>query len=251
MRTLRTWESDDLNSIEEEIAAEGERLIKTGWGAWDAVFGGLEKGSIYMIAATTGGGKSTLLLGMAKFMARQNPDKKIMFITIEQNIKQVYKYLDARNISNMCIVEMENLKEWEEIAPYVGSYDYVFYDYLGALSEGTDNEWIALREDAKYLAMLAKEYDVPIITGAQAKNELLEDAADNKISYSSKYISNSKQMANLIAGGLYWVPVDKSEMGNFYNFKNRYQERWIGPVKVNVDYRQKELKDTWYMPKKF
>ena len=111
MKTLRTWNNDDLDLIEGEIAKQGERIELTHWKAWDNIFGGIERGSIYMIASTTGGGKSTLLLAMAKHMARQYPNKRIMYITIEQNIRQIYKFLDARNIPNMCIVELESLKE--------------------------------------------------------------------------------------------------------------------------------------------
>ena len=62
MKTLRTWNNDDLDLIEGEIAKQGERIELTHWKAWDNIFGGIERGSIYMIASTTGGGKSTLLL---------------------------------------------------------------------------------------------------------------------------------------------------------------------------------------------
>ena len=244
MKTLRTWNNDDLDLIEGEIAKQGERIELTHWKAWDNIFGGIERGSIYMIASTTGGGKSTLLLAMAKHMARQYPNKRIMYITIEQNIRQIYKFLDARNIPNMCIVELESLKEWAQIVEYIGEYDYLFYDYLGALSEGTEDEWINLREDAKTLANIAKTYDVPIITAAQARNELLEDYAAQKVQQNVKYLSFSKAMANLIAGGVYWVPQPGRSYGFFYNFKNRYQELHIGGEKINVDYRTKELKDS-------
>lgn len=211
--------------------------IPTNIKAWDTFFGGIRQGSLYMICALRGTGKTSFLLAMAKQM--NSLGYRTLYVSIEQNIDQLKDYIPRK--PNFDIFIMDKLKDWDNIEQVISNYDFIFYDYLGALSEfgnGNDSEWQALRLDSNKLGHLAKNHNIGIITACQGNDELATQLPKT-LPYNAKYVNYSKGAIDSVAGAIYLVRYS----GQLYikEFKNRYGEFHYDAIPIKLDLKRKEF----------
>ena len=209
--------------------------IPTNIKAWDTFFDGIRQGSLYMICALRGTGKTSFLLAMAKQM--NNLGYRTLYVSIEQNIEQLKDYIPRK--PNFDVFVMEALKDWDEIEKVIKNYDFIFYDYIGALSErNNDPEWQSLRYDSNKLGHLAKNYNVGIITACQGNDELATQMPKS-LPYNAKYVNYGKGIIDSVAGAIYLVRYS----GQLYikEFKNRYGEFHYDAMPIKLDLKKKEF----------
>ena len=196
---------------------------------------GLRKGSIYLVAASTGIGKTSFLIATAKQLIEQG--KKVAYISVEMAAEDLLEYLLGYDIF---VYEWEsdkdNWKEFEDIMEK-RNFDIVLYDYIGA--EGNIGEWDKLVDFTTGLTHLAITYNIPVLTACQATVEIKKVKNNDPLLTTTNFISFSKNIANKIASGIYIVPSNTSNQFYLYNFKNRYGIRPDHEIKVYLDRAKK------------
>src|SRR5256885_2978021 len=79
----------DAIAIDRVPAESGERL-RTGIGEFDRVLGGgLVSGAVVLLAGEPGIGKSTLLLAALDRLAREAPDRAVLYVSGEESLAQI------------------------------------------------------------------------------------------------------------------------------------------------------------------
>ena len=218
------------------------KAFKTGIKGLDEAFGGnLYTGSLWLICAGTGVGKTTALLATAKKMVREG--KKVAYISIEMSYIQILKFCPD-SLDGLYIYERESMADWKEFKEECEKikFDAVFYDYLG--SQRDLGEWDKLIDFSAGLAKIAIQYDIPVFTACQATIELTDEARCNPNSnnlFGLNYIAYSKGIANKVAGGIYIVNIGGKLWA--YNFKCRYNTKPINKYELKLDFKTKEWTD--------
>lgn len=195
-----TW--DEIMELKEKV---GEQLIPTGLEAWDKVMGGLFKGGISLVVASTGVGKSTFLRSMAKQVAKQ-VDEEVLYITIEQGIIQVVDYFKPEDNVSVCV--MESLTDWPEVMDYVlnNNIHFIMYDYLGLLTDTNSNaEWEGVKNHARQLNDFARNNNINILAAAQARPEILEVANTSTLIGNHSYVAYSKHSVDQATQAVYII----------------------------------------------
>lgn len=233
---------DNVEERKNLIKNWDSKAFKTGIKGLDEAFGGnLYSGSLWLICAGTGVGKTTTLLATAKKMAREG--KKIAYISIEMSLVQILKYCPD-NLDGLYLYTMESIIDWDEFKKECQEirFDAIFYDYLGA--QGNLGEWDQMIDFTAGLSSLAIKYDIPVFTACQATVELTDEVRRNPKSnnlFGINYIAYSKGVANKVAGGIYIVNDGSSLLA--YNFKCRYDIKPTISYKLNLDFKTKEWLD--------
>lgn len=233
---------DNIEERKNLIKNWENKAFKTGIKGLDEAFGGnLYTGSLWLICAGTGVGKTTALLATAKKMVREG--KKVAYITIEMSYIQILKFCQD-SLDGLYIYEMESMADWKEFEKECEKikFDAVFYDYLGA--QGDLGEWDKMIDFSAGLAKIAIQYDIPVFTACQATIELTDEARRNPNSsnlFGLNYIAYSKGMANKVAGGIYIVN-DGSNLFA-YNFKCRYNIKPTDRYELKLNFKTKEWSD--------
>lgn len=232
---------DNVDKRKELVKEWQNKAFKTGVKGLDEAFGGnLYTGSLWLICAGTGVGKTTALLATAKKMVRDG--KKVAYITIEMSLIQILKFCED-DLDGLYLYEMESIKDWQEFKKECEEkkFDVVFYDYLGA--QGNVGKWDEMIDFAAELGLLAIKYDIPIFTACQATkdiNVVAKKNPDDSSLFGIDYISFSTGMANKIAGGIYIV----NNNGIWaYNLKCRYDMKPNKKIRLDLDFKTKEWRD--------
>lgn len=213
--------------------------IPTNVPGWDTLFGGIRQGSVYIICAERGTGKTSFLIAMAKQMTKLG--NRTLYISIEQNIDQLLDYIPR--LDNLDVFTMETMKDWDTIKEIAKNYDFIFYDYLGAISEFGESsnmsEWQVLKKDSADLGEIAKIYNVGIITACQGKDGL-NSINDSEIKHNADFVSYGKGMIDKAAGATYLIrrPNDKLYLKEF---KNRYGAINMMPQQIKINLERKEF----------
>lgn len=197
---------------------------------------GLRKGSIYLVAAGTGVGKTSFLIATAKQLIEQG--KKVAYISVEMAAEDLLEYLLGYDIF---VYEWESDKDnWKEFEDVMQkrNFDIVLYDYIGA--EGNIGEWDKLVDFTTGLTHLAITYNIPVLTACQATAEIRKTNLNDPLLTTTNFISFSKNIANKIASGIYIVPSTISNQFFLINFKNRYGIRPDCEIKVYLDRAEKK-----------
>lgn len=227
----RDW--DELQDMASKIA---NSYMPSSWSIWDEWFGGFQRGTLQLVCAPTGGGKTTVLIGLAKKAVRQG--YKVLYIGTEQEISQLLSVYGP--------LELDFIRKNNEITlqECIGedSYDLVIYDYLGAESGAntTAQEWQIYRDQANYLSDFAITNDVCILTAAQADSKIKDkNLAPEDIPNSPAYVSFSKHIVDKISAGVYIIP--KGTETYAVMMKNRYKPMVTDPRKIYIDYEGKRV----------
>lgn len=161
--------------------------------------GGLKLGSLYCVAAPTGGGKSIVLCWLcADFVSR---GYKVLFVSTEMLEDDIYERVNRcmtgshtneeaslKVIAKMKDKEYLGYDVWcaEELSSTVSEieqkakedkYDVIIVDYGDKLSAGgaTENEYNRQGIVFSQLSRLAKRLDVPVIVASQQNREALKN----------------------------------------------------------------------------
>lgn len=246
---------------------------KTGFSMLDAVTTGLNKTDLIFLAARPGVGKTSLALNIAENVAIQSK-KTVAIFSLEMSAEQ----LAMRLLSSQAAVEGKALRtgelsgdDWVRIAMasqvlskaniYIDDtpgitigemkakirrvrtpVDLVIIDYLQLMSSGrrTDNRVQEISEITRNLKIMAKEFDVPILTLSQLSRGP-ESRADHKPMLSdlreSGSIEQDADLVMLIYSPDYYTR-DEGERSNVVEIdvaKNRHGE--TKPVQLRWDGR--------------
>jgi replicative DNA helicase len=192
-----------ISDIEKRATSKGIQGISTGFRKLDYMFGGLQKGKLYLIGARPSQGKSTLLMNIAV-----NMKKPLLFVTAESSKEELSKraisykgrvnnsginngdlnekelkgirdassdlynrdrfiIYDESNASINRVVSMAN-----DAVKYHG-IQAVFVDYLQIIKHTNDriprHEQVA--EVSKLLKQLARDLQVPVVVASQLRRD--------------------------------------------------------------------------------
>lgn len=227
----------DWNELCEQKKKLGDSYLLTGLTDWDNCFGGLRRGGVSLIAAPSGHGKTTFLLGMSKILVSKS--YKVLYIGTEQTAIQLMDSVGRIDIDFVLKDEVLLEDIFCDIEP--NYYDVVIYDYLGAESgANTDkSEWQEYRDQCGALSSLAIKYNFALLTACQADPSLLDEP--NPASKSSKFISYAKHIQDKLDVGIYmWKNKSVTE---WCMFKNRYHEKTETKYIMYLDYENKIIED--------
>lgn len=228
--------SKSKDFVERMLFSEKPPAIPTGFAAFDAKSYGIFRGGVWIIAATTGGGKSTLALQGAFNQARMG--YRVCVVSLEMSQEELF----SRLLANVCSIPVNNilnleltkkskkaiLKKYEAIendmkekggtldvfspegdvtiddlslmlSPH--SYDIIYVDYISLLG-GVDGEdsWRQLGSVARVSKIWAKKQGCVIALLAQLSEEM-------KVRYSGAI---KEHATNVWA----WVQNDESRDSN-------------------------------------
>ncbi|MBA4420501.1 MAG: replicative DNA helicase [Anaerolinea sp.] len=200
----------------DELARRSDEFfgVPTGLTDLDRLLGGLQKSDLLIIAGRPGTGKTGFLLGAARYAA-MTYKKHVAIFSLEMSNEQLVQRL----ISQQTGIESQKLRsgklsedEWRQFAQAVGdlsnttiflddtpaitplqmrtkcrrlhlehSLDLVIVDYLQLMSGDTrtDNRVQEVSYISRYLKVLAKELNVPVLAAAQL-SRAVEQRADRR-----------------------------------------------------------------------
>lgn len=182
-----------------DLASQGKvKTVKTGFMDLDNILKGLYGGDVYYIASRPGQGKTAWLGSLTKNVAEQN--KRVAVFELEMTSQAIAMRLIAQQSGvpvdkqrsgemkqedwekyNQAVEVMENwtvfLNDLPAISPSrirqelrrIGKVDLVVIDYiqLASADERDDKRYMELAKIARAFKVLAKEFDIPIVTAAQ------------------------------------------------------------------------------------
>lgn len=192
-------------------ASQGKvKTVRTGFIDLDNILKGLYGGSVYYIASRPGQGKTAMLGSIVKNVAETG--KRVAVFELEMTNQEIAMRLLAQQSGVSVdkqrsgeLVEtdwtdytnaVESLADWNvylndlpAISPSrirqelrrIGAVDLVLVDYvqLASADEREDRRYMELSKICRGLKVLAKEFDVPIITAAQL-SRAVEQRAEKK-----------------------------------------------------------------------
>tara|TARA_Y100001963_G_scaffold160013_1_gene267052 strand:+ start:5691 stop:7109 length:1419 start_codon:yes stop_codon:yes gene_type:complete len=204
-----------IDKMEKVLDEPAERMLRTGFSAYDEVNGGIPEVGLTIVASTTSGGKSVFSTNLLKNIHTINKVDTIRLsleMTIEQELKRIASMTSGILFSRIKKGELTSsekkkvlkaMKKWSDrskklktrfsvVTPSRGmtvedalamvrafNYKVICIDYIGLL-EGMSGErqWQALGEAARICKLFAHEANCSVIILAQ-----LDDGTD-KLRYS-------------------------------------------------------------------
>lgn len=231
----------DWDIAQEKLKSLGERKLPTGWSVWDDWFGGFVKGTLQLVAAPTGHGKTTFLLAMAKKAVRQG--YKVLYIGTEQPAEIIIARLGEPLDIDVCY-KVSN----DTLSDCIGddTYDIIIYDYLGAEASAIvgKEEWRVLRDQADELSNYAIERNTCILTAAQADVGALAmkpgSSPNDCIPNNGSAVSFAKHIVDKISAGAYLVKLYEGCVA-MKVMKNRYGKSDDNVRLIRLDYENTEV----------
>lgn len=245
IKQLNAENKAELKRLHEELI--GNR-IETGISFLQNIFpDNLNREGFYLFCAGTGQGKTSLLLALAKELAKRN--FKVLFITIEQSLPSLEDVLDVNDNFYYSIVDETHTGTIADLISNDEPFDFILYDYIASeVGNGTDLKWDALTNMAGLLSQYAIRHHAALITAAQADCKL--QAAYRKdpaqLFETVEYISFAKHMVDKITGGAYLIPISRTGsicQYESYNFKNRNGSKPNTPVRFALNLKTKTLEE--------
>ena len=205
--TLPTMQEIIKGSLDEFMAAKesgkGLRGISTGYKQIDLALSGLINGELYIIAAKSGAGKTTLALNMAQNISKTH---KVKFFSLEMPATQLVTRMACRALSlplapvmngtttdnqeenlsagfmslmelklqidDRASVTIEQFASRARIAKAKEGCDLIVVDYLQLLQcHGQQNRTMEITRISNSLKAIAKELDIPIIALSQLNRD--------------------------------------------------------------------------------
>lgn len=180
--------------------SQPDTSIKTGWADFDRIVGGLQRKSVYVIAARPGKGKTDWALQMACRLSRE---KSVLYCTMEMPTTQLMQRIASRcskinsiKLRDRQLTEDErrtvfgvmdqlakmNKMRFDETAALTSSQveekilryqpDVLFIDHLGLMDKGDKrNPWDAVADNCHRLKTLAMQHDIAIVELVQLSRE--------------------------------------------------------------------------------
>jgi uncharacterized protein YlaN (UPF0358 family) len=212
------WDERETHKIECPI----EKIRK--------MFPDIYLGTLFMMFAPTGVGKSSFLMATAKEFAKET---KVIYISTEESKIDMYMHFPQND--NITIAYCETQQQVLDTIEYAGQNDihYVFYDYIGSTG---DFDWTALKDEADKILQKAIKYEMLVMSAGQAKNELYEDMLnpDELKIYTPHYISYSKNIATKCAYAMYLCMDKNANVLKMWAFKNRHglldSNKYLAPL---------------------
>ncbi|HEX9400248.1 MAG TPA: DNA repair protein RadA [Anaeromyxobacter sp.] len=174
-----------------EVEANDEARQKTGIGELDRVLGGgVVPGALVLLGGDPGIGKSTLMLAVLDRLARNRPDRPVLYVSGEESPRQVKLRADrlgagAENLQILAETDAERvLRAAEALEPAAVAIDSIQTQYLPELQSapGTVTQ---IREVTARLMAYAKTTETPVFLvghvtkdGAIAGPRVLEHMVD-------------------------------------------------------------------------
>ena len=227
--------------VEKMLFSEKPPSIPTGFESFDSKSGGIFRGGVFVIAASSGGGKSTLALQLGKNQSERG--YKICIVSLEMTHEELFSRLLA-NIASVPMTTILNLElntkskkmllkqhqQWEDaiskeggkldiyapdfdvsiddiqliLSPY--NYDAVYIDYISLLrGVSGDDSWRELGAVARTCKLWAKQKDCVIGLLAQLSE-------DFKIRYSRAIGEHASNIWS-------WVQTEESKESGFVTIK--------------------------------
>ena len=196
------WKKETIEMMTARLEDIGNLTVDTQINFIQKVFdNAIVRGSMYCFVAPTNTGKTTLLLAIAKNLARQG--KRVTFITTEQSIEQMAKKIGLEeSIPNLTI--SDDLDDILHAGLEYENPEYVIYDYIGAdLKLG---KWDEIITFADKLAEYCKSVNCVLFTACQATPELAIKYEENPLDPSLStpmYVAYSKGITNKATGSAY------------------------------------------------
>jgi replicative DNA helicase len=241
----------------------------------DEVTNGFRAGQLIIFIGQVASGKTTLLTNLA-YNACSKYNKNILFFSLEMLEWMMISKFNARDVSvdygrfrdgalseeeqNMIFRRLKERKEekagfWHkemtgectvsdierEIRKMFmqDNIDAVFVDYLGIIDPSPqfgNQRWEQLGRAAERLRVVAKEYEVPVITAVQANRDAIKKVKDNikssapeDINFGAESVAESITIANTadVIFGIYtdfdegkmWIHQVKNREGNVPTFR--------------------------------
>jgi len=209
------------------------RGLSTGFRDLDQKIDGLEKGTLYLVAARPSVGKTMLCLNIAKNLAWKGV--KVGIFSLEQNRKKILErmvFAEAR-LNRFMVRHSDDFGDkrefWEawgiiaklpiEICDTAGlksdkaisetmakqlttGLDVVVFDYIGLAGDEDDSEVRRIGMIVKNLKRLARLCDIPVIAACQL-NRALEARADKKPGLADLRDSGELEQTGDVVIGLY------------------------------------------------
>ena len=156
-----------------------KNIIPTGFNVLDeALYGGFHNGSLNIIAARPGMGKTTFAMQCAAGMSK-NSDKKIYIMSLEMSAEQVKrKFSDISKIERIIVDDSApiTLSQMRKKLMGIPNVAAVIVDYIQLITANgsVKGDFANLTEDAQELKQLAKDLDVPIICTSQLSRQVDE-----------------------------------------------------------------------------
>ncbi len=164
-----------------EVTAEEVQWILTGYDPIDKYVGGIPKAGMVLLVASTGVGKTTLVLKLALSLIRKHKKSKVAIFSLEMLLSQVKARL-LKLDPNIKESEMRRLLGAESsysaaevyavAAQYAAQGDLVaiIVDFADLMVEGKQSEEV-MGEIYRSMALLAKNTTVPVILVGQLNRE--------------------------------------------------------------------------------
>lgn len=186
-------------------ASDGEsRIIPTGYGDLDHLFGGFEGPDLSLIAALPGQGKTAFIVSLIKNMYDANPNRRILVFTLEMGAVQLYRRLISAEAGisydqqktgkltaedwtryrqatdDMVTRKTVHINDVPAITPNAirqeirrVNPEIVFLDYIQLASPNakTEKRNEQVGSVARDLKNACKEFDIPIVAAAQLNRD--------------------------------------------------------------------------------
>ena len=129
----------DLNPISHYTMEDRVIDIDIGLKNLEKVTGGIEAGTIDLIAAPTGVGKTTMSLALAKLQCKLG--KKCCYVSTEMNKRDIYKkirYCSPDDFKNLTFISLTDNTDINYIVNCikaiieVGKFDIIYFDYINS-----------------------------------------------------------------------------------------------------------------------
>ena len=197
-----------LQSCMEELAslsAGTYRPLMTGLNGIDRYFdGGLKNGSLYIIGARPGCGKTTLAMNIANSMARSN--RRVLYITLEMSVEQMTKirmqiigeiqsynlhHANTKDVAEKIEKASQEIKKYpidfnkafHLSIPYISrlcsakKYDAVFIDHLQLVANAFGKtQYERITDISGNLKGLALSQNIPVICLSQLNRQSADSA---------------------------------------------------------------------------
>lgn len=213
--SLETISSGVEEVLYDMVASKEKGVIglDTGFPSLNQYIGGLQKGKLYIVGARPSMGKSSFVMNIAEYVAREN---NVLFISLEMSRKEYAQRMlfsranvdvnkiNSGTITDDDIAKVANQKEYldnlklfietktpckvSDIELFIinlqstkGSCDLVVVDYLQLLTpmgKNSKNREVEVAEMSRDLKSLAIKYQVPIIVLSQLSRGL--ESRENK-----------------------------------------------------------------------
>ena len=237
-----------------KLLSNKQESIKTGFKTFDYLTGGLTKGQVYGLAASTGVGKTRFALALMLSAWENNPNENFLFIGSEQtyenacygllayktkiNEKKIYtqnytkkeedKLLKAAKSdkSRLYYVNMNyEGYNWIKVKEIIKNYniDYIFYDYIGATVNANDeNYWLSLKDETDKISKYAITNNKFFFIAMQC-NINIKTIEKKPAVYDEQFIGLSKKIAAKLDVGMILTSIKGEDMNRRLDV---YKHRW-------------------------